>query len=294
METGKYVDGLFSGYEQTPELADFKEELRSNLDDRIASLIRKGIPEQDAFTKATTELGDISVLAEEISFKKRKEVFSEMYMKTRNYMSIWQKLGYTVAGGLLALGVILSLLAYFATGDLTSGLGSLMVFFVAPVCGFVFLGLTQETASNNPMNRKRALLYVAAVGIIMFGLVVFAMAFLEERGADRMLASIGSLIPFVLPGAVVLAFLLLTEKSRHKPWVIEQEEAWAERMREQFADPYAATRFGLFSGALWIFTAALFAVLGFLIGFQYSWLVFPFALAGQILIQALMTPKNKK
>lgn len=41
MDTQKYVDGLFSGYEETPALTDFKEELRSNLDDRIANLIKK-------------------------------------------------------------------------------------------------------------------------------------------------------------------------------------------------------------------------------------------------------------
>lgn len=162
--------------------------------------------EQTAFAKATTELGDVSVLADEISFKKKKEVFSEVYLKTKNYMKLWQKIGYTLAGGLMALGIIISLLAYFASGDIVAGLGVLIVFFIVPVCGFVFLGLTQETARNIPMNWKRALIYVAAVGVILFGLVVFAILFFEENGVDRTLASIGSLIPFVLPGSVVLAF----------------------------------------------------------------------------------------
>ena len=114
------------------------------------------------------------------------------------------------------------------------------------------------------------------------------MTFFTAPGADRnrALSSIGSLIPFALPGSVLLAFLLLTEKSRHKPWVVEQQAAWAERMKEQFADPYAAMRFGLRSGALWIFAAALFIALGFMIGFQYSWLAFLFAIAAQLLILA--------
>lgn len=292
MNTKHYIDTLFSGYEESVDLADFKEELQSNLNDRIKSLMKKGLDEKAAYDKAVSELGDVSALAEELSLKKKREVFEEMYMKTRNYMDKWHIIGYTLAGGLLALGIILSLLAYFASGDMTAGLGSLMVFFIVPVCGFVFLGLTQETARDYPMSWKRALFYVAAVGVILFGLVVLAMVFLEERGADRALAAIGSLIPFVLPGCVALAFLPLSEKSRHKPWVVEQEAAWAEHMKEQFADPYTATRFGLFSGALWIFAVALFAVLGFLTGFQYSWVVFLFAIAGQILIQALMIPKK--
>jgi hypothetical protein len=112
------------------------------------------------------------------------------------------------------------------------------------MCGLVFLGLTQETARSYPMNWKRALIYAAAVGAVLFGLVVSA-------------------------------------KNRCKPWAAEQETAY----------PYATTKFGLFSGALWIFAAALFAVLGFSVGFVYSWTVFLFAIAAQVLIQALMTPK---
>lgn len=292
MENQKFIDELFSGYEETPDLTDFKEELRSNLDDRISYLMKKGMSKQSAFEKATGELGDISALANEISLKKKKEVFSEMYMHTKNYMSLRQKIGYTVTGGLLALGIIFSLVAYFASGDMNAGLGSLMIFFAIPICGFVFLGLTQETAKSNPMGRKRALFYTLDVGLILFGIIVFVMTFFMEHGESRMVVSIGSLIPFVLPGSVILAFLLLTEKNRHKSWVIEQEAACSAQIHEQFADPYANLKFGLFSGALWVFAVALFALLGFLIGFQYSWMVFLFAVAGQLLIQALMMPKK--
>jgi hypothetical protein len=217
-----------------------------------------------------------------------------MYMKTRNYMDKWHIAGYVAAGGLLALGLVMSLLAYFASGEITAGIASLIVFLLAPVCAFVFLGLTQETGRNKPMNWKRALIYAADTGLILFGVIVFAVTFFTANDLQRALESTGSLIPFVLPGAVVLAFLLLTEKSRHKPWVVEQETAWAEQLREQFADPYAATRFGLFSGALWILAIALFVALGFMIGFRYSWLIFLVAVAAEMLIQALMTPKNKK
>lgn len=289
MDVREYVDGLFAKYQDSADMTDFKEEVCVNLQERISYLEKKGVSKEDAFTKATAELGDISEIADQISNNKRKEVIEAMYMKTKSYMNKWHIIGYTVAGGLLAFGLILTLTAFFATADPIVGLGSLIPFFIVPACGFTFLGLTQETARNYPMSRKRALIYTGAVAVILFGLIVFSLAFLKDL---EMHAAIGSLIPFVLPGSVVLGFLLLTEKSRHKPWVVEQEAILAERMKEQFADPQSATRFGLYSGALWIFAIALFIALGLIISFKYSWLVFLFALAVQIFVQASMIPKK--
>lgn len=311
MNVRDYVDNLFRDYQDSADMADFKEEVCCNLQERIDYLIKKGVAKEEAFKKATAELGDISEAADQIGNYKRKEVIADMYMKTKSYMKTWQKISYTVAGGLLTLGIIFTLVSYFATGsNPLVGIATLIPFLIIPVCGFVFLGLTQETARNYPMSWKRALFYVASVAVILFGLIIFALMFFTSlvdvngeihavigspNGMKRELhAVIATLIPFFLPGSVVLAFLILTEKSRHKPWVVEQEAAWAERMKEQFADPYAATRFGLFSGALWIFAIALFVALGFMIGFGYSWLVFLLAVAVQMLIQASMMPKNKK
>lgn len=291
MNVREYVDDLFAQYQDSDDMADFKEEVCGNLQARMDYLEKKGLTQEEAFQKAAAELGDISEIADQISNEKRKEVIGTMYMKTRSYMDKWHVIGYTAAGGLLGLGIILALLAYFSSYNPTALAGSLLVFFIAPVCGFVFLGLTQETATNYPMHWLWALFYTAAVGVILFGLIVFAIVFLS---ADREInAALGSLIPFVLPGAVVLCFLLLTEKSRHKPWVVEQETLWAERTKEQFADPHTATRFGLYTGALWILAIALFITLGFIIGFRYSWLVFLFVIALQLLIQALMIPRKK-
>lgn len=289
MNVREYVDGLFAKYQDSTDMTDFKEEVCGNLQERIDYLEKKGATKEEAFAKATAELGDISEIADQISNDKRKEIIEVMYMKTRSYMDKWHAIGYTVAGGLLALGIIITLCAYFVTKDPIVGVGSLIPFFIAPVCGFVFLVLTQETARSYPMGWQRALFYVAAIGVILFGLIVFTLMFFESEETH---VAIGTLIPFVVPGSVVLTYLLLTEKSRNKPWVIEQEAAWADRMGEQFADPHVTMKFGLYSGSLWIFAIALFIALGFIIGFQYSWLVFLFALAVQVLVQALMVPKK--
>ncbi|MDR1616784.1 MAG: permease prefix domain 1-containing protein [Syntrophomonadaceae bacterium] len=294
MNIQKHIDALFAGYEESSALADFKEELAGHLDERVKSLTKQGMDEKSAFEKAAGELGDVSLIADEIGKKKRQEALTEMYMKTRSYMDTQRIIGYIAAGGLLALGIILSLLAYFASGEITAGLGSLIPFFIVPVCGFVFLGLTQETARNYPMNWKRALFYTATAGVILFGLVIFAIAFVVREGAPFAMSSLGALIPFTLPGSVVLAYLLLTEKNRHKPWVVEQETAWAERMGEQFTDPYVATRFGLFSGALWIAAIAAFVLLTILFGLKFSWLAAVAALIFQMLILAAFTKSGDK
>ncbi|MDR1862669.1 MAG: hypothetical protein LBQ67_01990, partial [Treponema sp.] len=84
----------------------------------------------------------------------------------------------------------------------------------------------------------------------------------------------------------LLVFLCLTEKNRLKPWAMKN---YAEEIRNgEFLSPAGAARFGLFSGAVWIFAAGLFGLLGFLIGFKFSWIVFVFALAAQLVIQAFM------
>jgi hypothetical protein len=40
MDTRKYIDSLFSDYEETSALIDFKEELKSFLDERIKALVK--------------------------------------------------------------------------------------------------------------------------------------------------------------------------------------------------------------------------------------------------------------
>ena len=231
MSTKKYVDKLFNNYEDTPALADFKEELQSNLDAKIANLVSKEMSAQAAFDKATRELGDISVLADEISFKKKQEVFSEAYLKTKSYMSLWQKIGYTLAGGLVALGILLAVFVYLVSGETTPSIGTLIVFCIPSLCGFVFLGLTQETAKNNPMPWQRALVYTVAVGVILFGFLISALLFFETKVTVDIV--VAPLIPFVLPGSVILAFLLLTEQSRHKPWFAKQQAEFMEQSKQE-------------------------------------------------------------
>jgi hypothetical protein len=162
---------------------------------KIENFIRKGMDTDAAFTKASAELGDVSSFADELSHKKRKEVFEEVYMDIRMYMPARRVAGY----------------------------------------------------------------------------VVF-----------------GELIPFVLPGIGILVFLVLTERDRLKPWAKEFHNKAVEGEMAIWNDPVKAARFGMLSGAIWIFAAGIFIVLGFLIGFKFSWPVFIFATAFQLVVQGRM------
>ena len=315
MNTKEYVQSLFKDYEESPGLMDFMEELQSNMNARIASLVKKGLGENDAFDKASEELGDISALADELSLKKRREVFEEVYMDVRKYMSAKRVAAYVIFGTIALLGIIIAFVSYFGAawwtfyGDWlfdsgwSSGFelgavaftGALMPFLVASIAGFTFLGLTQETKSHLPMGRKRAAWYTVAAGLIGFGLFIIPITYFSIRYAARpfvIMSTIAVLIPFMLPGGAILCFLGLTEKKRLKPWVFSSRGESA-KQTEMWGDPATARRFSLFRGAIWLFAAALFFLLGFQVGFRFSIVVFIFAIATQLLVQGLMMAKKK-
>jgi len=315
MNAKEFVDSLFEGYEQTEALAEFKEELLANLNAKIENFIRKGLDTNAAFAKASAELGDVSSLADELSLKKRKEVFEEVYMDIRMYMPARRVASYVVFGILACFGITAAIIAYFtiksvgilagSSLDLISFFGAMMPFLTAAAIGFTYLGVTQETASMLPLSRKRGAWYAAAVGLICFGLFTMPIAYFSIKFANNMVndvldfdipvenletlvPAIGVLIPFVLPGIGILAFLILTEKNRLKPWAKSFHNKAIEGEMAIWNDPAKAARFGIFSGAIWLFAVGIFIVLGFLIGFKFSWPVFIFATAFQLVIQGRM------
>jgi len=296
MNAKELVDSLFNGYEQTEALADFKEELLTNMNAKIENFIRKGMDMETAFAKASAELGDVSSLADEMSLKKRKEVFEEVYMDIKMYMPAKRVAGYVAFGVLVLWGITSALITLFSgkNADFLSDkslarfFGAMMPFLTAAVVGFTWLGVTQETASMNPVSKKRGAWYATAAGLIFFGLLSMLITYFKMKPAKSI---IGEIIPFILPGIGILAFLILTEKDRLKPWAKDFRDKTVAREMALWNDPAVATRFGLFSGAIWMFAIGIFVLLGFLIGFKFSWLIFIFATAFQLLVQGVMSKR---
>jgi hypothetical protein len=302
METNQFVDRLFSDYEETAELRDFKEELLSNLEARIASLEAKGMEAPAAFEKAASELGDISALADQISLRKKQEVIQDAYMGIKKYLGPGRVALYVVAGAAAVFGLVTALVVY-STGEeqsaleafwepnknIVSALGVLLAFIPAAIGAFTFLGLTQETASRRPLSPKRGAWYTLGTAALAFGIILFPMTYFStDRG---LMEAAATLIPFFIPSLALLIFLALTERDTRKPWVRDQH---ARASRELWSDPASAARFGLAAGALWICAAGLFILLGFLAGFHLSWLVFVFAVAAQLAIQSVMIKPGRR
>jgi hypothetical protein len=315
MDAKTFVNSLFEGYEETPALADFKEELLGNLNAKIESFMKKGMDAETAFKKASAELGDVSALADEMSRKKRTEVFEEVYMDIKHYMPAKRVIAYVAFGVIALFGITAGLITLFATKsldvmnrlylDYTAFFATMMPFLTAAVVGYTFLGATQETASMHPLSKKRGAWYAIAAGLIAFGLFMMPIVYFSTKMADTILVNgipvknfeilipvISMIIPFVLPGIGVLVFLVMTEKDRLKPWAKKFRNKAVENEMAMWKDPATATRFGLFSGAIWIFAIGAFTLLGMLIGFKFSWLVFVFAIALQLIVQAGMTCKK--
>jgi MFS family permease len=307
MNTRKHIEELFSGYEETAELGEFMEEMESNLNDRIASLRRGGLGEREATDKALAELGDISSLADELSIKRKQEVFSEMYMKTRNYISAKRSALYALCGLVLGAAILIPLIVWFAAGTAVAAVSTILPFGMASVLGFVYLGLTQETAAHEGMRSGRACLYVLAVGLVFFGilagLIVYSttgevsvaeMAAYGMGGNEFIVGGIGTLLVFTLPGIALGIFLVLTEKDRRKPWMKKLIEESERQARNPFGNPLAETRFGLISGALWIAAVAGFILLTLTVGIKFSWLSIAAALVVQMVVMAVMMNRGKE
>jgi hypothetical protein len=302
-KTKQFVDSLWSTYEENEQLADFKEELAGNMEEKIAALTRKGVDRNAAFEEAAAALGDISHLADQMALRKKREVLEEAYLDTRRYLSAPRVAAYVVFGVVFFFGLIAALISLFSTSIApfqafsvvprgladsawTGFFGVLLAFVPAAIAGWTFLGLTQETAAIEALSAKRALWYTGAVFTLSAGIFTFLLTWFAVPEPDgRVIAALGTLLPFALPSLALLVFLGLTETNRLKPWARARQEDELQKSLGLYADPSVSAQFGMYSGGLWILATALFALFGFIAGFQYSWIVFVFATAGQLFVQ---------
>lgn len=290
MDTKGYIDNLFLNYEETKDLKDFKEELKSNLDEKIKAFVNSGMSQQEAYNKATEELSDITIVADEINFNKKKELVSEMYLNPNKYMDKKRTALYVACFAIFVFGVIVSCVVFFDTRDVVGTVSTALVFCGSAILASAYLLLTQETKTHFPMTTKRALWYVFTIGVFIFGIFVF---FITYTSTENLGPALATLIPFALPSVCVFVFLVLTEKDRRKPWVRDMAEKQMLRESERFSDPADAEKFGLISGAVWILGFAMCVVL-IISGHQlYSWVALVIALVAQMITLAFFTSEKE-
>jgi len=279
----KYVDSLFLDIYDTKQLQELKEEVSANLLERINDLVASGNSEDEAFKKAISNLGDMGELVDNL-----KEASNEKFQGSiPKEVALDKKhiIAYMCAAAILLFGVMTAGIVYLQRKDLLDTLGTLMPFLMVSVQLFLYFGLTQETAQDYGMRPKRALLYCIATGILMFGIFTSGFVFFSET---ELFAVLASCMPFVITSVVIFIYLGLTEKSRSK-----MNDAWQRQWIEYYSNPKSMMIRGNISGALWIFTFAAFLILGFTLGWRYSWIVFIVAVGFEVLIESFFMAKKK-
>jgi hypothetical protein len=284
----RYLDEAFAGIPRTPESADLKEEIRGNLQARVAELEATGTKPEAAAAKAIRELGPIQDLVDSIGPDEASgrpvDTAVKLMALNRVKLSPFYVVRAVLLSLLLAAGVVLVVLGAFHV--LAWSVTALAIF--ATVAG-AFEGLivgdavSHETSQHYPMPAARAAGFGAAgfVGLTGLGL---AAIYLGHVGAVWLLVTGCAL---ALVSLVAFIALGVTQTNRQKPWVKEMNNAYA--IEDRFSqDPAAAARFGIYTVVIWIAGFGLFALLSIVVGFVWSWLALLAALLVFFLVLARM------
>lgn len=205
----KYVDDLFSGVGESQALFELKEELTTNMKEKIADYQTRGMGEEQAFKEAVVSMGDLSGLVEDMRKVGQDTAKYSIYSSMTNRISI----AGIIAGVLLILfGALTITMLYFmdlAYADI-SGSG---IFIVAGGALLTYSLLTRETRKRYGMNKIRAALYALSVGIILFSLFT---GIITQFATGETHAAIASFMVFFLVGIGLFLYLILTGTDRRK------------------------------------------------------------------------------
>ncbi len=204
-----YIDNLFTGVGASQQLFDLKEELATNLKEKIADIKSLGLDDEHAFKEALILMGDSSCLVDDMRRVGQDSAKQGVYSSMTTRIST----AGIVAGVLLMLfGLYTAIMLYFMKEDVVPVIGS-TIFIVAGGAILTYSILTRETHNKYGMNKIRALGYAVAVGLILFSIFT---AFTTRFATGEMFIAIASLMAFSLPGIGLFLLLLLTGTSRNK------------------------------------------------------------------------------
>ncbi|MGD6776964.1 permease prefix domain 1-containing protein [Sutcliffiella horikoshii] len=204
-----YVDSLFSGVGESQQLFDLKEELATNLKEKIADYKKDGMDESAAFKEAVSSMGDLSGLVDDMrevgQNKAKQAVYSSMTARI-------SAAGLITGILLILFGVLTSAMLYFMDMDLEAVTGT-AIFVVFGIAIITYSGLTRESSKKYAMNRIRAILYAVAIGLVAFSLFV---AFTTGFATGEIYIAISSFMIFFLMGIGLWLGLLFTGTDRRK------------------------------------------------------------------------------
>ncbi len=271
----RLLDEAFAGVEVTADIQDLKEEMRGNLVARVAELEGSGVPPEEAARRAMTEVGDVRAVVEEMgqvvspaSPRLAPRVRPRPAYVVRTVLFSIAGLAGLATLWLLAIGMMVGPRPVLDRAVLTA---------VVALIGAALTGdaLRQETTTNYPVTRARAIGYSGSTAFGLGGL-----------GAGAAYVSMGDL-PWLLSGIALtlvsivgFAYLLATQTNRHKPRAVHERRRQEEAMDRFSQDPATAARVGIYTVAIGLITLAAFTVVGFTAGWFWSWA--PLAVGGAI------------
>ncbi|WP_106023929.1 hypothetical protein [Clostridium thermopalmarium] len=159
-----------------------------------------------------------------------------------------------------------------------------MPFTMVSILLFMYFGLTQETKYSYGMRPRRALLYCLATELLLFG--AFSTGFVYFSGQE-LFSVLATSMPFLITSVILFIYLGLTEKNRRK-----MDESWQKQWIQYYSDPKSMMVRGNISGAIWIFGIAAFFLIGFTIGWKFSWIVFIVATGCEVLVEGFFMTKR--
>ncbi|MDD4802200.1 MAG: permease prefix domain 1-containing protein [Syntrophomonas sp.] len=204
-----YIDNLFSGVGASQQLFDLKEELVTNLKEKIIDIKSRGLDDEQAFKEAVISMGDLGGLVDDM------RRIGQDTAKQRVYSSMTARISNAgiVAGVLLILfGMFTVTMLYFMKMEAEPVIGS-SIFIVAGGAMLTYSILVRETRNKYGMNKIRAALYALSVGLILFSIFT---AFVSRFATGEIFIAIGSLMVFSLPGIGLFLLLILTGTDRRK------------------------------------------------------------------------------
>jgi len=279
LEIHRLLDEVFAGIEMTAEAQDLKEEMRGNLGVRVSELERQGMSGDQAARTAIAELGDIRSIVDDME-------------PAGGAGAPWERNRVRPKPGFVMRTVVLAVVAAaLVATDMFARRTVAAVAWMGIVAGVLALvagvivadALRQETTTNYPVPRPRALGYGAATAVGVAGLGIGALYLRDPRMSFVVAGGLA-----VLLSAVWFTYLGVTQTNRHKPWVVRLA---AEHMRagDRFQrDPAAAARFGIYTVVIWIVALTAFGVLSFTVGWAWSWLALVGGLAAMMVTLARM------
>jgi hypothetical protein len=204
-----YVNNLFSGVGDSQQLFDLKEELATNLKEKIGDYQKAGMEEQEAFKEAVSSMGDLSGLVDDMRQLGQDQAKQAVYSTMTARVST---AGLIVGVLVLLFGILTTAMLYFMGLPLEAVTGP-VIFVVIGGAIVTYSTLTRETSQKYAMNKGRAIFYAVAVGLILFSLFV---AFISGFATGEVFIGISSFMVFFLAGIGLLLGLLFSGTDRKK------------------------------------------------------------------------------